>query len=203
MKVLNDVRCYNNLSEICESGDLSLNFEGKLLVDEEGWFEGIVKNPYDVEKKDEFIFGVCHDNIAIELIKIGDAKEIDPVLYVCYREDNSHILNGEFMLLSSFNSETYGRSFMNFDRANYYDNNNTRNVGKEIEELQESINNFKNDNNINKLYEEALNNKTALSYNLYNKINKEDSVLLKTNYNYLKNKKLLLKRKAVLEDDLR
>ena len=204
MRELNDITCYSNLSEISESNNKSISFVGKIFVDEEGWFEGIVKNPFNIESEEEFVFGLCHDDISIELIKTGDCKKIDPILYVCHKDDRLQFLRGEFMSLGSFDYDTHGDTKIVFDRANYYDNKSARNIFEESNELENQINNYKRSNRINDLYDAVLNNKINLSYYLYNKNNKEESVILNYAGNeVLKKRKLSLSRKTMFEDDLR
>ena len=61
-------------------------WEGKILLEEDGWFEGIVRDYGD--KKDSFVFGVFKQDKGIELHKIGPMGIDKPVLFHGIRKMN-------------------------------------------------------------------------------------------------------------------
>lgn len=66
MTKLMDVRCYYK------------NFDGKLLLEENGWFEGVIK---DKMKRENLVFGVYQPEKAIEFIELPLIKEKFPTVY--------------------------------------------------------------------------------------------------------------------------
>ena len=61
-------------------------WKGKILLDDNGWFEGIVVNP----NKDIFVFGVYHPEKLIELCKLTPNNDNKPLVFHGKRDARVH-----------------------------------------------------------------------------------------------------------------
>jgi hypothetical protein len=77
---IKDIKGYWSMSEDYNFNDKDM-WEGQLILCEDGWFEGIVQDPYSYYTDDRFIFGAYLPRIAIELLKITPADVSDPFVF--------------------------------------------------------------------------------------------------------------------------
>ena len=56
-------------------------WEGKILLEEDGWFEGIARDPNSSYTEDRFIFGVYYPGQTIELFKFCPLAITSPFIY--------------------------------------------------------------------------------------------------------------------------
>ena len=68
MEKLNDIAGYWDMSGNYKFNDTNM-WEGKILLDESGWFEGIVKDPNSAYTGPRLVFGIYHPEKIIELIE--------------------------------------------------------------------------------------------------------------------------------------
>ena len=69
MSMLKDIKGYWNVGYSYDFNDVNM-WEGQILLEEDGWFEGIVVDPKSSYTEDRFIFGVYHPDKVIELFKL-------------------------------------------------------------------------------------------------------------------------------------
>lgn len=141
MAKLNDIKGYWDTSYGC---DFNYNdmWEGKILLEEDGWFEGIVVDPNIFYKKDRFIFGVYHPNKVIELFIFIPVHVDDSAPFVFHGTRDATGYDGTFEYINLLGSNPYGTS-----RIITRDAELTRgNVDSEIDELKSRIQSYKNNN---------------------------------------------------------
>jgi len=112
-------------------------WEGKILLEEDGWFEGIVADTNSSYTGDRFIFGVYYPTKVIELFKFAPENISDP--FVFHGKMNANGYEGEFELIGLFGPSPYGISRITTQDIEH----DKENVDKEIEELKSRIQNYK------------------------------------------------------------
>ena len=71
MSKLVDIKGYWNMSGGYDFNDNDM-WEGKLLLEDDGWFEGIVNDPTSPYTGDRMVFGIYHPTKIIELLNINN-----------------------------------------------------------------------------------------------------------------------------------
>ena len=131
MAKLNDIKGYWDTSYGC---DFNYNdmWEGKILLEEDGWFEGIVVDPNSFYKKDRFIFGVYYPNKVIELFKCTPIDVSAPFVFHGTRDVTGY--DGTFESIGLLGSTPCGVSRIITRDAEFA----RENVDSEIDELKSS-----------------------------------------------------------------
>lgn len=80
MTKLIDIKGYWDMSIIYNFNERNM-WEGQILLQEDGWFEGIAINSNGTYKDDRFIFGVYHPEKDIELFKFTPISVSSPFVY--------------------------------------------------------------------------------------------------------------------------
>lgn len=137
MAKLNDIKGYWDATYSYDFNDINM-WEGQILLEEDGWFEGIVVDPKSSYTKDRFIFGVYHPDKVIELFKFTPVSVSNPFVFHGKRDAKGY--DGEFELIGLFGSYPYGVSHIITQDAELARGN----VDKEFEELKSRIQNYKN-----------------------------------------------------------
>ena len=131
MKKLMDIKGYWNFA-----GDYSFNdnemWEGKILLDEDGWFEGIANDPNSGYTKDRLIFGVYHPGKIIELVKVSPKVVSDPFVFRGKRDAKGY--DGKLSLIRIFGEMDCGVCHIITQYAED-EKNNDRNIEEEIKDL--------------------------------------------------------------------
>lgn len=135
-------------------------WDGLIVLDEDGWFEGIVNNPAN---KKRIILGMFIPEKGIEIIKI-DENNMYPLLYHCKKVRNSY--DGEFNI-----SGLLGEIRCGMAHITVTENTIIKENGKE--ELINLINNMKK--NILNSYKTAV----SLKPEILKRLNEKDKVLTK------------------------
>ena len=133
MSKLHDVKGYWDSSYTYDFNETNM-WEGKILLEDDGWFEGIVVDPYSPYTKDRFIFGVYHPTKVIELFKFTPSDVSDPFVFHGTKSDNGY--SGMFEIIGLFGAHPYGVS-------NIITQDTKENVETETEQLKSRIQNFK------------------------------------------------------------
>ena len=143
MAKLNDIKGYWDTSYGC---DFNYNdmWEGKILLEEDGWFEGIVVDPNSFYKKDRFIFGVYYPNKVIELFKCTPIDVSAPFVFHGTRDVTGY--DGTFESIGLLGSTPCGVSRIITRDAEFA----RENVDSEIDELKSRIQRYK-DNTMDEL----------------------------------------------------
>lgn len=104
MAKLNDIKGY------WTRGDYNFNdkdmWEGKILLYEDGWFEGIVVDPHSSYTEDRFIFGVYHPDKVIELFKLTPLTVSSPFVFHGSRDAKGY--DGIFEVIGLLGATPYG-----------------------------------------------------------------------------------------------
>jgi hypothetical protein len=75
-----DIQGYWNTSGTYDWNDRDM-WTGQLLLEEDGWFEGLVVNPYSSYQEHRFIFGVYYPAKRIELYKCAPIGVSSPLVF--------------------------------------------------------------------------------------------------------------------------
>ena len=143
--------------------------EGQILVQEDGWFEGIVRNPNSTYKEDRFVFGAFHEGKVIFLNKFTPIEESTPLIF-----------NGEFT------GEDYRGELDYLSLAGNYRCGNMQMTAREIEhnlehqnqELMVRLEDFKNKMNkvFNDMYQNMLAVRTEFSKEVLEMYNEKQRI---------------------------
>ena len=138
MPILYNVRGYwrENRGTNFKSKDY---WDGKMLLQDDGWFEGIAHDPESSYTGDRFIFGVCHETDIMEIYKFCPLAIASPFVYSISRRDDA--LRGDVFWLRDqhlypFGDALISRSQVDPERVD---------VNSEIKELEESIEEYKDE----------------------------------------------------------
>lgn len=158
MAKLNDIKGYWNMSGGYDFNDNDM-WEGKILLEEDGWFEGIVNDPKSPYVGDRMVFGIYHPTKVIELLKVSPANVSDPFIFRGKRDAKGY--EGEFSVIGLFGEMPCGISHIITQDVDYLKENNysevsERNIESEKEDLLKRISIFKENDDFKELYENTL-----------------------------------------------
>lgn len=154
MARLNDIKGYWDMSYGYDFNENDM-WEGKILLEEDGWFEGIVVDSNSSYKKDRFIFGVYHPTKVIELFKFTPVDVSAPFVFHGTRDAKGY--DGEFETIGIFGSMPCGVSHIITQDAELARGN----VDSEIDELKFKIQNYK-DNTMDEVGKSFYDNSIAM-----------------------------------------
>lgn len=137
MSKLNDIKGYWDMSYNYNFNDNDM-WEGKILLEDDGWFEGIVVDPNSSYKEDRFIFGVYHQGKIIELFKFTPIDVSAPFVFHGTRDAKGY--DGQFETIGLFGSMPCGVSHLITQDAELVRGN----VDSEKAELEAKIQRYKN-----------------------------------------------------------
>lgn len=112
-------------------------WNGFILLESDGWFEGIVTDVANISKKNRFIFGVFHFDKIMELYSITSFDIASPLIFHLINSFNGY--EGQIEEVDLFENMQYGISCVNI--GDYLVNN--ENKENEIKKLQLNIQNYK------------------------------------------------------------
>lgn len=107
MSKLHDIKGYFDSSYSYQFNDRDM-WEGKILVEDDGWFEGVVKDVSSSYTEDRFIFGVYHPGKVIELFKWTPTSFSSPFVFHGKKSDEGY--QGEFEVIGLLDTVPYGVS---------------------------------------------------------------------------------------------
>lgn len=123
----------NKINGYIHGYDNQMLFEGMILIDDEGWVEGILTSPNKDSKK--FVFGFSYNEKVIELF--GLALSNNNVALNFHVEEQSDEYNGQVLAINEVNQQLYGLcSLVMKDQELSSD--------FEVDKLEEKIESFKN-----------------------------------------------------------
>lgn len=165
MAKLIDIKGYCNTSNKYEFNDDNM-WKGQLLLEEDGWFEGIVNDAVSQCAEDKMIFGIYHYGRIIELFKVSSVNKSDPFIFRETMDAKSN--DGEFSTIGIFGEELCGVSHIIMQDVDSLNQNDylkisQRNIESEKEDLLKRIDNFKKNNGFEKLYENTFKRRKQLS----------------------------------------
>lgn len=150
-------------------------FKGKLLLDDEGWLEGIITflNNDSIDEK-SIIFGPLYDEKVIELFGLRLTGNNSALNF--HAEKQSEYYDGQVLTISDSNQQLYG--LCNLIIRKYTPD--SKDISIEIEKLEAEIENFKNNMDLygKTFYNETIRNKDRItkvvidSYNVNSDIKK-------------------------------
>ena len=138
MAKLIDIKGYWCMPFIREFNENDM-WEGKILLEADGWFEGIVVDPNSSYTEDRFIFGVYHPNKVIELFKFTPVKVSSPFVFHGQKDFNFRGYEGQFEAIGIFGTMPCGGSRIITQDIEL----NRDDVDLEIQQLQSKIKRYK------------------------------------------------------------
>lgn len=165
MGKLNDIKSYWNMSGGYDFNDNDM-WEGKIILEEDGWFEGIVQDPNSSYKGDRMVFGIYHPEKAIELLKIAPISVSAPFVFRGQRDAKGY--EGNFSTIGIFGEMPVGVSFITTQDVEHLVEvgdltAKNRNIEAEKEDLLKRLEAFKKVDSFKELYEQALVMRTQMS----------------------------------------
>lgn len=136
MAKLMDIKGYYNMAYGRDFNDKDM-WEGQILLQGDGWFEGIVVDPNSSYKEDRFVFGVYHPDKIIELFKFAPFSVSAPLLFHGEREAKGY--EGNFEKMELLNTVSCGSSHI----ITQYVETVRQGVEEESQKLEERIQRFK------------------------------------------------------------
>lgn len=109
MTKLIDIKGYWNMSDGYDFNDRDM-WEGKILLYDDGWFEGIVVDPNSSYTEDRFIFGVYHPGKVVELFKFTPISVSAPFVFHGRRDTKGY--EGQFEKIGLFGAMPCGNSYI-------------------------------------------------------------------------------------------
>lgn len=152
-------------------------WNGKILLYDDGWFEGIANDLNSPYKGDRMIFGIYHPGKVIELLKVSPLKVSDPFVFSAKHDDYKYF--GTFSVLSLFGGKILCGTTLMFtqDVQLLKDDENSkyadRNIEEEKKDLEKRLVIFKENNDFPELYENTLGMRPNLSEYILRRYNGE------------------------------
>ena len=165
MTKLVEIKGYWDMSGGYDFNDNDM-WEGKLLLEDDGWFEGIVIDPTSPYVGDRMIFGIYHPNKVIELIKVSPANVSDPLVFRGQKDAEGY--KGDFSIIGFFGECRWGSSYLTTKQVD-----DIKDIEKDKDELIERIASFKQNNDFYELYENTIGMRTQLSEYVLRRYNGE------------------------------
>ncbi len=109
-------------------------WEGKIFLNDDGWFEGIVVDPYSLYKEDRIVFGIYYPNKTIRLFKCTPVSVSDPFDFSCTYEDGAY--QGFLDAITSYGLYLYGTAKITTAEV-------TKNIDQETLDLKNKIQRYK------------------------------------------------------------
>ena len=107
MAKLMDIKGYWNMSYGYDFNDRDM-WEGQILLQDDGWFEGIVVDPSSSYTEDRFIFGVYYPGKVVELFKFTPLSVSAPFVFHGRRDAKGY--EGQFETIGLFGTMPCGTS---------------------------------------------------------------------------------------------
>lgn len=136
MKRLNDIKGYWDMSYGYSFNERDM-WEGKILLEDDGWFEGIVVEPNSSYKEGRFVFGVYYPEKTIELFKFTPVSFSAPFVFHGKRDAKGY--DGQFETIELFGPIPCGVCHIITQDAELARGN----VSEEIAELEDKIARYK------------------------------------------------------------
>ena len=158
MAILNDIQCFWDMSGRHRFYDKHM-WKGKFLLEEDGWFEGIVKGENSPYPGESIIFGFYNPTKSIELYKVSPADMCDPYVFRGKKDDLGY--EGDFSALGYIEETPYGFSHMiiqdmeDLKRRGFISISEME-IESEKEDLMKRIADFKKENDFRELYMNVL-----------------------------------------------
>ena len=152
-------------------------WEGKIILENDGWFEGIANDLSSEYTGDRFIFGVYHPGKVIELLKVSPARVSNPFVFRAKRDAKTYI--GEFSAITTFGEHPCGTTLITTQDVQLMKDKGfsqvaERDVVAERRELAQRIETFKMGDNYPDLYSNTLGIRKNLADFLLRQYNGEE-----------------------------
>ena len=144
MGKLIDIKIYHN-SSLNHHIDNN-RWEGKIILEEDNWFEGIVKENNDCDSEDNLIMGIYNPNSDIELFLFSPKFDKNVFLFRAKRDTKNY--SGELLMLTNDGEHYLGTNNIITSDIEYHtlENNNVdnnQNITLAKTELLRNIKTFK------------------------------------------------------------
>lgn len=136
MAKLMDIKGYWNMSYGYNFNDNDM-WEGQILLQDDGWFEGIVVDPNSSYTEDRFIFGVYYPEKVVELFKFTPLNISAPFVFHGIRDAKGY--EGQFETIGLFGTMPCGNSHI----ITQYAEVARGNVNEEAKVLEAKIQRYK------------------------------------------------------------
>ena len=136
MAKLMDIKGYWNMAYGWDFNDKDM-WEGQILLQDDGWFEGIVVDPNSSYKEDRFIFGVYHPEKVVELFKFTPISVSAPFVFHGKRDAKGY--DGQFETIGLFGTMPCGNSHI----ITQYAETVRQGIDEESQKLEAKIQRYK------------------------------------------------------------
>lgn len=165
MGKLIDIKGYWNMSGNYDFNDNDM-WEGKIILEDDGWFEGIVQDPHSPYTGDRMVFGIYHPTKVIELLKVAPMEVSAPFIFRGIRDAKGY--DGKFSTIDLFGEMPVGVSHIITQNVEHLieigdSREKDRNVELEKEDLLKRLEAFKEVDSFKDLYENTLAIRTQMS----------------------------------------
>lgn len=131
-------------------------WEGKILLNDDGWFEGIVVDPNSSYKGDRLVYGFYHLDKGIQLIKVAPKRVSNPFVFRGLKKETSY--DGVFSVIRVLGEQGCGLCSITTEEFSKLKENTV-----DIEEgLKNRIAEFKEIDDFKTLYENTLQMKNEI-----------------------------------------
>lgn len=136
MTKLMDIKGYWDMSYGDNFNDRDM-WEGQILLEDDGWFEGVVVDPNSSYTEDRFVFGVYYPEKVMELFKFTPIKINSPFVFHGKRDAKGYY--GKFEAIGFFGPTPCGNCHM----ITQYAEVDRGNVDEEVRTLEAKIQRYK------------------------------------------------------------
>lgn len=122
-------------------------WEGRIILEDDGWFEGVSRDSIDIVGQDDLIFGVYHEGKVIELLKIEVNNTLGPYVYRVITNEKGYA--GTISSLSLFGESPCGVSYIVTGEKAKLKNkcfNVSKNINEKTQDIKDRVEKFTIDN---------------------------------------------------------
>ena len=133
-----DIKGFWNMDYGFDFNDKNI-WEGQILLQDDGWFEGVVVDKPSSYKEDRFVFGVYYPRKVIDLYKFTPINMSAPFIFHGEKQVNGY--DGQFNVIGLFSTMPCGNSRIVTKEVDLI---RPQRIEEEIQKLETKIQRYKN-----------------------------------------------------------